>query len=77
MANIAMKKYSTEASRALNRFTIPIFGQTQEQRALRSLQSIFGGADLTAETMRLANEFTDRQSGRLTGWLRRRRHEPD
>ncbi len=34
MANIAMKKYSTEASRALNRFTIPIFGQTQEQRAL-------------------------------------------
>lgn len=34
MANIAMKKYSTEASRALNRFTIPLFGQTQEQRAL-------------------------------------------
>ncbi len=34
MANIAMKKYSTEASRALNTFTIPLFGQTQEQRAL-------------------------------------------
>jgi hypothetical protein len=34
MANIAMQKYATEASRALNRFTIPIFGQTQEQRAL-------------------------------------------
>jgi hypothetical protein len=34
MAAIAMKKYGTEASRALNRFTIPLFGQTQEQRAL-------------------------------------------
>jgi len=34
MAAIAMKKYGTEASRALNRFTIPLFGQTQEQHAL-------------------------------------------
>ena len=34
MAAIAMKKYGTEASRALNRFTIPLFGQTQEERAL-------------------------------------------
>lgn len=34
MANIAMKKYGTEASRALNRFTIPLFGQSQEDRAL-------------------------------------------
>ena len=34
MAAIAMKKYGTEASRALNRFTIPLFGQNQEQRAL-------------------------------------------
>ena len=34
LANIAMRRYSTEASRALNRFTIPIFGQTQEARAL-------------------------------------------
>ena len=45
--------------------------ETQEERAVRSLQAIFGGADLTAETTRLANEFTDRQTGRLTGWLRR------
>jgi len=29
-----MKKYGPEASRALNRFTIPLFGQNQEQRAL-------------------------------------------
>jgi len=47
--------------------------ETQEERAIRSLQAIFTGADLTAETTQLANEFTDRQSGRLTGWLRRRR----
>ena len=46
--------------------------ETQEERAVRSLQAIFGGADLTAETMQLANEFTDRQTGRLKGWLRRR-----
>jgi len=47
--------------------------ETQEERAVRSLQAIFAGADLTAETTRLANEFTDRQSGRLKGWLRRKR----
>jgi len=47
--------------------------ETQEQRAIRSLEAIFSGADLTAETTRLANEFTDRQSGRLTGWLKRKR----
>jgi len=34
LANIALRRYGTEASRALNRFTIPIFGQTQEARAL-------------------------------------------
>jgi hypothetical protein len=45
--------------------------ETQEERALRSLHAIFGGADLTAESMQLANEFTDRQTGRLKGWLRR------
>jgi hypothetical protein len=47
--------------------------ETQEERAIRSLQAIFSGGDLTAETTQLANEFTDRQSGRLTGWLRRKR----
>ena len=45
--------------------------ETQEERALRSLHAIFDGADLTAESMQLANEFTDRQTGRLNGWLRR------
>jgi len=46
--------------------------ETQEERAVRSLQAIFGGADLTVEAMQLANEFTDRQSGRFMGWVRRR-----
>jgi hypothetical protein len=46
--------------------------ETQEERAMRSLQAIFRGADLTAESMQLANEFTDRQTGRLKKWFRRR-----
>ena len=46
--------------------------ETQEERAVRSLQAIFGGADLTAETTQLANEFSDRQTGRLRDWMRRR-----
>ena len=32
---------------------------------VRSLQAIFGGADLTVEAMQLADEFTDQQSGRF------------
>jgi hypothetical protein len=46
--------------------------ETQEERAVRSLQAIYGGADLTAESMKLANEFTDRQTGRLKNWVRGR-----
>jgi len=46
--------------------------ESQEERATRSLQAIFGGADLTAQTMQLANEFTDRQTGRFSRWLHRR-----
>ena len=45
--------------------------ETQEERAERSLQAIFGGADLTVESMQLANEFTDRQTGRFKSWMRR------
>jgi len=45
--------------------------ETQEERAVRSLQAIFGGADLTGEAMQVANEFTDQQSGRFVGWVRR------
>jgi hypothetical protein len=45
--------------------------ETQEERAVRSLQAIYGGADLTAESMQLANEFTELQIGRLKIWFRR------
>jgi len=44
---------------------------TQEQRAMRSLEAIFGGADLSVEATELANEFTHRHSGRFTAWIRR------
>ena len=44
--------------------------ETQEQRALRALQEVVGGADLTAQAEQLANEFTDRQTGRLSRWFK-------
>ncbi|WP_298876887.1 hypothetical protein [uncultured Microbacterium sp.] len=45
--------------------------ESQEERALRSLRAIDGGADVGAEALALANEFTDRQTGRVTAWMRR------
>lgn len=45
--------------------------ETQEERAMRTLQSIWAGGDLTEETMKLANEFTDRHTGRFSDWFRR------
>jgi hypothetical protein len=45
-------------------------GETQEQRAQRAIEAIFSGADLNAEAMQLANEFTDRQTARLSAWVR-------
>ena len=50
--------------------------ETQQERALRSLRNIFAGADLTDETMTLANEFTDRQVDRMKGFWRRRKDRP-
>jgi hypothetical protein len=46
--------------------------ETQEQRAARTIRAIFAGGDLGAETLRLSNEFTDRQVARLKAALRRR-----
>ncbi|MCU1446678.1 hypothetical protein [Cryobacterium sp.] len=43
----------------------------QEQRALRGLESIFIGGDLVEESLKLSNQFTDRQTGRLSAWFRR------
>jgi hypothetical protein len=48
-------------------------GESQEERALSALGAIFSGGDMTEETTRLANEFTDRQSSRFSGWFARRR----
>lgn len=45
--------------------------ETQEQRAVRAVQAIFAGGSLSAETLNLSNEFTDRQTARLVRWLRR------
>ena len=44
--------------------------ETQEERALRALQSIQNGGDVTQEALRLSNEYTDRQTARFTEWLR-------
>jgi hypothetical protein len=44
-------------------------GETQEERALRALRSIVEGADVTADSERLANEFTDRHTERLRGLI--------
>lgn len=44
----------------------------QERRALRSIEAINAGADIGEESFQLANEFTDRHTGRATAWLKRR-----
>ena len=44
--------------------------ETQEQRAMRALLAIHGGADLTEETKKLADEFTDRHTARFSTWWR-------
>lgn len=46
--------------------------ETQQQRAIRAIEAIFAGGDLTAETLQLSNEFTDRQVARLNAALRPR-----
>ena len=55
----------------------PRDGETQEQRAQRAIEAIFSGSDLTEEAMTLANEFTDRQTARLSKWVRGRRSQVD
>ncbi|PPF44769.1 hypothetical protein C5B85_08435 [Pseudoclavibacter sp. AY1F1] len=44
---------------------------TQQERAEATLRSIMAGGNLTAETMKLSNEFTDRHMSRLKGLFRR------
>ena len=37
---------------------------------MRTLMAIYGGADLTEETKKLADEFTDRHTARFATWWR-------
>jgi len=43
----------------------------QQQRAEEAIASINAGANVTGESYRLANEFTDAHSARFGAWLRR------
>jgi hypothetical protein len=45
----------------------------QEERAREALASILNGGDLTDETTRLSNEYTDAQTARLGAWVKRAR----
>ena len=42
-----------------------------EKRALEAIAAINAGANPTREAFTLSNEFTDRQSARLSAWVRR------
>ena len=53
LAEIAMRRYSTEADRALNRWTLPIIGMSKEARALA----------MYAEDERLRNMSDLREAG--------------
>ncbi|MFD1713152.1 hypothetical protein ACFSBZ_01600 [Amnibacterium flavum] len=48
----------------------------QEAEALHALEAIMNGGDLTAESSRLSNDFTDRQTGAISGWFRRFKTPP-
>jgi hypothetical protein len=50
--------------------------QTQQERAMETINAIAAGADPSSEALRLANEFSDRQSARLAAWLRRSKSQP-
>ena len=47
-------------------------GDAQERRAIDAITAIFAGGDLTDETLRLSNEFTDRHEARVRAWLIRK-----
>jgi len=46
---------------------------TQEQRALKHISAIAGGANVTEQASELSNEFTDRFLARMGEWFSRRR----
>jgi hypothetical protein len=51
--------------------------ETQQQRAIRAIEAIMAGANPAVEAELLANEFTDRQTARLSKWVRGRRSQVD
>lgn len=54
--------------------------RAQQLRAIDAITAIHAGADVTAEALRLANEFTDRYESRLRSAFSRERgahHERD
>ena len=38
---------------------------TQEEKAQATIRAIFSGGDVSEETLRLSNEFTDEMTGRI------------
>jgi hypothetical protein len=51
---------------------------TQEERAIETIIAIAAGGDPSVEAFRLANDFTDRQTAKLSAWFGRwkRRYQP-
>lgn len=45
--------------------------RTQQERAIEAINAISAGADPGMEALRLANDFTDRQTAKLSARLRR------
>jgi hypothetical protein len=71
LAEIAMRRYSTEADRALNRWTLPFIGMTKEARAvamyeederLRNLSDLREAGLNAARTDAAAGDFILRES---------------
>jgi uncharacterized protein YoaH (UPF0181 family) len=44
---------------------------TQQQRAIETINAIAAGGNPSVEAFRLANDFTDRQTAKLSGWFGR------
>jgi hypothetical protein len=44
---------------------------TQQERAIETINAIAAGGDPTLEAFGLANDFTDRQTAKLSSWFGR------
>ena len=43
--------------------------ETQAERAMRALQNIANGANVTDEAMKLSNQYTDRHFAKMSRWF--------